>query len=146
MLKVCLITKIISWSDIAFDKNTDLSAMLLVAIILKRLCLKGSSLVWYYFLNLIWEEMAVRKKFWGWEICLFFKHVNLSMLISFMLTKNECNRNVTIFVINVEQQQFMEGGPSASSNCFSVHPNRSKWTVDSKLTPELQKENETKEI
>ena len=38
MLKVYLILKLISWSDIAFDVNNDFSAMLPVfAVILKRL-------------------------------------------------------------------------------------------------------------
>ena len=48
--------------------------------------------VWYYSLHLIWEEMEAIKKFWGWKICLvyayFFKHLSLSILISFMLIKN----------------------------------------------------------
>ena len=50
--------------------------------------------MYYYSLQLIWEEMEATKKFWDRKIWLiyayFFKHLSLSILISFMLIEKEC--------------------------------------------------------
>ena len=132
-LMVCLISKLISWSDIAFDMNTAMVSFkysnlniqlsltwtlqwsilhvriwtfswvwhehcnglfnirnLVSSLILMfvRICLCDTIL--YTWFGKKWKRL---KKFWGWKICLiyayFFKHLSLSMLISFMLIKKK---------------------------------------------------------
>ena len=80
-LMVCLILKLIWWSDIAFDMNTAI-----VSLTFEILC----DIILYTWFGKKWKRL---KKFWGWKICLvhtyFFKHLSLSMLISFILTKEK---------------------------------------------------------
>ena len=62
--------------------------------------------MWYYSLHMIWEEMETIKKILRVEnmlrICLFFKHLNLCMLISFMLIKKE-------FILSKLRSPFRKG-------------------------------------
>ena len=116
-LKLCLmvsfISKLISWSDIALDMTLQWSLLnvriwtsnwvwhehcnglfnirnLVSSLILMfvRICLCDTIL--YTWFGKKWKRL---KKFWGWKICLvyayFFKHLSLSMLISFMFIKKE---------------------------------------------------------
>ena len=66
----------------------------LLILMFFRICLCNTIL--YIWIGKTWKQL---KKFWSWKICLvyayFFKHLSLSMfisfmLISFMLIKKEC--------------------------------------------------------
>ena len=120
-----------SWSDIAFDIKTAMVSLnvrigtfnwvwhehcnalfnirnLVSSLILMfvRICLCDSIL--YTWFGMKWKRL---KKFWGWKTCLvyayFFKHLNLSMLISFMLTKKKKKKSVFISHISLFLKVFL---------------------------------------
>ena len=121
-LMICLISELISLSDVAFDMNTAMvyfniriwtfnwvwhehcnglfniwnlvSSLILMFV---RICLCDTIL--YTWFGKKWKRL---KKFWGWKICLvyayIFKHLSLSMPTSFMLIKKRVYRQKCIFV------------------------------------------------
>ena len=68
-----------------FNIRNLMSSLILMFV---RICLCDAIL--YTWFEKKWKRL---KKFWGWKICLvyayFFKHLSLSMLVSFMLIKKE---------------------------------------------------------
>ena len=77
-----------------FNIRNPVSILILMFV---RICLCDAIL--YTWFGKKWKRL---KKFWGWKICLvyahFFKHLSLSMLISFMLIKKRSvpigNKNI----------------------------------------------------
>ena len=124
-LMVCLILKLVSWSDIAFDMNTTMVSLkvwtwtfnwvwhehcnglfsirnLVSSLILMfvRICLCDTIL--YTWFGKKWKRL---KTFWGWKICLvyahFFKHLSLSMPVSvnLLIFAIWCCQNKTNFLL-----------------------------------------------
>ena len=73
-----------------FNVGNLVSSLILMLV---RICLCNTIL--YTWFGKKWKQL----KFWGWIICLvyayFFKHLSLSMLISFLLTKKSVLINWT---------------------------------------------------
>ena len=78
-----------------FNIRNLVSSLILMFV---RICLRDSIL--YTWFGMKWKRL---KKFWGWKTCLvyahFFKHLNLSMLISFMLPKKKKKKRVYLYPI-----------------------------------------------